>query len=224
MSSEEPAKPVMYKIHSMVRSVHTRTQRTKSPKRHRFVQRLGGGAITVRRTRPATITKELLERYLEEIKQGVEEGRLVVKTPTGEVVDLTTMTATPKPVADSPRPEVQPDSAANDKTYDGGVGQHMPIFPDGGGQMQAPPDLSTTTSLTGEDEAPIQGGGDPVKAREAAQAAQAAPAEPVVQPEGQPEASAEPVQEPPAPEAPVADEPTEKAGKKSGGKSSKKGK
>ena len=57
MASEEP----VYKIHSMVRKVQTRTQRATSAARHRFVQRLAGGDITVRRARPATVThKQLL--------------------------------------------------------------------------------------------------------------------------------------------------------------------
>lgn len=175
MASEEPAETKkepkkIYKVHSMVRKVQTRTKRAKSPSRHRFVQRLGGGDITVRRARPATVTEDKLMAHLPEIIRAVEEGRIVVKTLTHDVVDLTTMSVTPQSAKDSPKPKPTEDTAAADKTFSEGVGEHMPIFPDGLGQAQKVDAPQVRSSLTGEDDKPIKsGGGDPVKLREAEQ-------------------------------------------------------
>lgn len=168
-ASKKPAKKA-YKIHSMVRKVQTRLQRAKAPSRHRFVQRFGGGSITVRRARPATVTEDKLMAHLEELKKAVKEGRIVVKTPTHEVVDLETMSTAPAPATDSPKPAPPSDTAAADKTFEEGVGEHKPIFPEGAGQAQQVESPHVRSSLTGEDEQPIKAsGGDPVKAREAEQ-------------------------------------------------------
>lgn len=173
MASEEPVektkvKVKTYRIHSLVRKVQTRLQRAKSPSRHRFVQRFGGGSITVRRARPATVTEDKLLANLDELKKAVRDGRVIVKTPTHEVVDLDTMSASPQPSKDSPKPKPPEDTASADKTFEEGVGEHKPIFPDGAGQAQKVEAPQVRTSLTGEDEKPIKSGGsDPVKARAA---------------------------------------------------------
>ena len=95
-----------YVLHSMVRRVKTRTQRAMSPKRHRFVQRIGGGAITVRRGRHrgTTVSEEMLEEHFDEIKKRWEAGMIEVRTPTGEPVDLNTM-ETSEPEITKPLPD-----------------------------------------------------------------------------------------------------------------------
>lgn len=80
-----------YVLHSMVRKVQTRIRRVLAPKRHKFVQRLGGGEVTLRRGRPVTVTKVLFDKLLPEIKQRHADGMLEVRTPTGQLVDLSTM-------------------------------------------------------------------------------------------------------------------------------------
>jgi len=176
MASEEP----VYKIHSMVRKVATRTLRAKSPSRHRFVQRLAGGDITVRRARAATVTESKIRLHIKELRAAVREGRIVVKTPTHQVVDILSdefHLESSTPVA-SPAPKLQLDSAADDKTYEGGVGEDRPLFPGGVPQSQVAPSPSVNKPLGGSDEAPVVGAGDPAKLR----AAQGAPpAEPEIE-------------------------------------------
>lgn len=176
MTSEEPVqeetqptsvkvKAEVFRIHSMVRKVQTKNLRMKAATHHRFVQRFGGGAITVRRARPATVTRPLLERYMKEIQQAVEEGKVIVKTLTGGVVDLKTFTVTEPSYVAKPLPNPPLDSAANDKTFEFGVGEKMPIFDGGGvpGDDKAPPELKASIL---SDDAPISSGGaDPVLAR-----------------------------------------------------------
>lgn len=157
MASEDP---VYYKVHSMVRRVQTRLHRQRAAGRHRFVQRLAGGDITVRRARPATISAAQLEVHFNEIKAAVDEGKVEVRTPTGVVVDLSTMRASPAPSkAANKIPETPLDSASNDKTFEHGVGEVA--LED---QPLDAPDVSN--SLVGDEEdAVVAGGQDPAKIR-----------------------------------------------------------
>lgn len=177
MASEDPvleqaapapkAKPELYKIHNMVREISTRTLRMKAPVHHRFVQRFGGGQITVRRTRPATVSKAVLLRHLLEIQKAVNEGRVVIKTMMGEVVDLDTFASKAAANTASPPPRPPLDSAANDKTFEYGVGEKKELFEGGGAPGDTPP-LNVQHPLSSDD-TPIQTrGADPVRARAAA--------------------------------------------------------
>lgn len=180
MASEEPvleqkaapkAKPELYKIHSLVRATETRNQRMKAAAHHRFVQRFGGGRITVRRARPATVTKALLMQYMAEIQKAVDEGKVVVKTMVGGVVDLKTFSTSPASAPSKPLPNPPLDSAAHDKTFEHGVGEKKELFEGGGVPGGAPPPLNVKPALMASDEKPIQTSGDPAKARaEAAKA------------------------------------------------------
>jgi hypothetical protein len=158
----------IYKVHSGVRKVNTRLKRMKAAGRHRFVQRLAGGDIVVRRVRPATITETQLKRHLAELKKARDEGRAVVRTVTGEEVNLDTLKPMSKPKfsAAVTRPKPPLDSASTDKTFPGGVGEHIPIHKDGKALDESvqPP---ATTQLPGEDvsEEAIRTGGDPVAIR-----------------------------------------------------------
>ncbi len=156
MASEEP---VYYRVHSMVRRVATRTKRQQSASRHRFVQRLAGGEITVRRARPATISAAQLDQHLELLKVAVEDGRIEVRTMVGAVVDLSTLKAAPVKETASPKADPPLDSAANDRTFDGGVGVMPP-------ESQVLPDPDVNTPLASEgDEAVEAGSKDPAKVR-----------------------------------------------------------
>lgn len=169
MASEEP---VIYKIHSLVRKVQTRTLRQKAAGRHRFVQRLAGGDITVRRARPATVTEGKLVRHLAELRAAVREGKIEVRTPTGRVVDIFGdehhyVDETPK--ASKPLPNPPLDSVANDKTFEHGVGEHRPLFEGGDPQTTTPESPTNLGGLVGDDEnVPVQTSGDPALARAAA--------------------------------------------------------
>jgi hypothetical protein len=152
MASEEP---VTYKIHSMVRSVHTRLQRQQAAKHHRFVTRLAGGAITVRRARPATVTEAQLKRHLGAVQQAVREGKVQVRTPTGQVVDIfgdKFHLESETPAVSPPKPSPPQDSVANDKTYEAGVGESMGAFPDTPGHMDDVPVPSVNVELPSSDE------------------------------------------------------------------------
>lgn len=196
MASEDP----VYKVHSTVRDIRTRTARVRSPTRHRFVLRLAGGAITVRRARPATVTLEVLRRYLDVLKDAQREGKIEVRTVTGQPVDLDTF----KPIGSlpvaPPKPHRLLDSAANDKTFPGGVGD--PNFHHRHGQDTAITDKvdpPNSGRLPGDEEdTPIQmtRGMDPAALRkEQREAAEQETSEPPV-----PEAP------PTAPEAPAVEE------------------
>ena len=166
MASEEPVSgPDMYRVHNMVREISTRTQRMKASVHHRFVQRFGGGRITVRRTRPATVMKDVLLACLPELKKASEEGKIVVRTMTGGSVDLDSFTVVSPAQKSSPPPKVVLDSAANDKTYKHGVGEKRPLFEGSGVPGDKPPALNVKMPLSSSD-TPIQSGGaDPAKVR-----------------------------------------------------------
>lgn len=188
MASEEP---VIFKIHSLVRKVQTRTKRQKAAGRHRFVQRLAGGDITVRRARPATVTEAKLERHLAELQAAVKEGKIEVRTPTGRVVDI--LDAEPRVSeaveATKPLPNPPLDSAANDKTFEHGVGEDRPLFEGGDPQGVTPESPTNLGGLVGDDEnVPVQTAGDPALARAAGDTEGQASAESTELPE-QPDSS-----------------------------------
>src|SRR5262245_56971952 len=150
MASEDPVQeeqpatskkaPVeLFKIHSMVRKVATRLQRMQASTHHRFVQRFGGGLITVRRARPATVSKDVLLRFLPELQKAVEEGKIIVRTPSGLEVNLITLQVVGEAKMPAPKPNPPADSAANDVTFPGGVGQKIEQFEGGGGVDDKPP-------------------------------------------------------------------------------------
>jgi hypothetical protein len=62
------------------------------------VQYLGGGTITIRRNRPAAVQREVLLKYLPEIKRLEGEGMLEVRTVSGQKVDLGTLQVQSVPV------------------------------------------------------------------------------------------------------------------------------
>lgn len=152
----------IYKVHSCVRKVKTRLKRVQSPARHKFVQRLAGGAIVVRRKRPATITGSQLKAYLAEIKKANEEGRVEVRLVTGELVDLDTMEAAPKaPSPPAPKPPL--DSAANDKTFEAGVGEKIPKYRGGKAIDEHAEPPSPLTMPDGGEPEEVDDGPDPEK-------------------------------------------------------------
>jgi hypothetical protein len=99
-----------------------------APKPHRFVQRIGGGEITLRRKRPVVVPEALFMKNLAEIKRLNEEGILEVRALTGELIDLKTMEAA-APAAPKPLPVRKLDSIVNDKPR----GRPMPLYPEGKG-------------------------------------------------------------------------------------------
>jgi hypothetical protein len=163
----------IFKVHSGVRKRHTKQKRRATPGRADFVQRFAGGDIIVRRTRPATITESKLKACLPELQRAYDEGRAEVRTVTGQLVDLATLQATePLPVT-PPAPHPPLDSAENDKTFPGGVGEKRPMFREGKAldeEVTPPP----SPALPGDEEedvddgAPIPQGGDPVAFRKKA--------------------------------------------------------
>jgi hypothetical protein len=163
-----------YMVHSMVRKVETRMHRAVAPQHHRFVQRLAGGDIIVRRARPATITESKLYRHLEELKKAEVEGKIRVTTDRGQPVDLNSLAVKPVVEVSKPLPNPPLDSAARDKTYGGGVGVAMPQHARGGALTSKTALPATLAKLTEEvEEPPVAMGGDPALLRK--QQAQVAP-------------------------------------------------
>jgi hypothetical protein len=139
-TKKRPApQPEVFHIHNLTRSVSTRLQRAKAAQRPRFKQLLGGGIVRLVRGRPVPITKPMVERLLLELIQKEKEGILKVTTPDGRLVDLSTL----KPLEDKkvapPKPEPPLDSAANDETFEHGVGNAVPQVPGGLPQGATPP-------------------------------------------------------------------------------------
>ena len=153
----------------MVRKVQTRTQRATSASRHRFVLRFAGGDITVRRARPALITTAKLKAHIKELRDAVLAGKIVVKTLTQQVVDISGSEFHPVGgvAPASPKPNRRLDSVDNDKTFAGGVGESKPLYPDGAPQSQVVAPPSVTRPMSTADEVPVGGSGDPAKLRAA---------------------------------------------------------
>ena len=101
-------------VHNTVRRVTTRSLRTRSPGRHRFTQRINGGAIVVKRKCPRTYPESVIMANLEALKEANAVGALEVRTKGGELVDLSTMTAAPQEAPASPPPNFKQDSAKDD--------------------------------------------------------------------------------------------------------------
>lgn len=120
--------PKVFLVKSAVRGRTNRIERKMQPGRQRFVQRLAGGQIIVRRARPARITEAVLNQHLDVIKQAVAEHRVVVTNLAGQLVDLETMELLP-PAVKKPLPNPPLDSAKNDKNR--GVGYAVPATPYG---------------------------------------------------------------------------------------------
>lgn len=152
----------IYKVHSGVRKRHTKMKRRKSPGRHRLVQRLAGGAIIVRRVRPANITESQIRQHLAELQRAYDEGRAEVRTVGGQLVDLKTMKVLESPVS-PPKPHPPLDSAALDKEH---VGELQPVYPGGKAQTEEVDPLPSP-ALPGDDSVgePVKSGGDPAVVR-----------------------------------------------------------
>ena len=121
----------VYVIHSGVRKRHTRGLRMAraAGTRPKFVQKLGGGDIVVRRSRPVAVAESVLNTHLEEIKIKQSMGLVEVRTMSGELVDLNTMkTAAPKVAPPKPKPSDK--SVAADKP---GPAEPKRMYPEGRG-------------------------------------------------------------------------------------------
>lgn len=153
----------IFKVHSGVRKRHTKQLRRQTPGRADFVQRFIGGEIVVRRNRPATITESKLKAHLPEFQRAFNEGRAEVRTPTGLLVDLSTLEVKETLPAPTPVPHPPLDSAADDKP----AGEKMPLFKEGDAQDEdvEPPPRSALPGDDSDESTPIMAGGDPAAAR-----------------------------------------------------------
>jgi hypothetical protein len=129
---------VYFLLKSATRDRTNRTARVAQVGRRAFVQRLAGGTILVRRARPARISEAVLLANIEEIKKAVSEYRIVVTTPAGQAIDLSTLEAAPLG-ASKPPPNPPLDSAKNDQNQ--GIGYDVPPTPEGTGRNAETPEL-----------------------------------------------------------------------------------
>lgn len=158
----------IFKVHSGVRKRHTKLVRRKTPGRADFVQRLIGGDVVVRRNRPATITESKLKAHLPEFQRAYSEGRIEVRTTTGQLVDLATLEVVEKLPVALPKPQPPLDSAENDKTFSAGVGENIPPMAGGKALGEDLPSPSTAY-LPGDEPPPVDAEDrDPVAARKKA--------------------------------------------------------
>jgi hypothetical protein len=136
--------PVTFLLTSVVRSKENRAQRWLQPGRVSWAQKLAGGSITVRRARPARITEAALIANIEEIKRAVAAHQIVVTTPSGQVLDLATLSLAPAaPSKAQPNPPL--DSAKNDANQN--IGYDVPPTPEGTTMGAPEPELLKTSAL-----------------------------------------------------------------------------
>lgn len=155
-----------YLVHSMVRKPETRMHRAMAAQHHRFVTKLAGGDIVVRRARPTVITEAKLQRHLAELRKAEEEGKIRVTTGRGIPVDLSSLTIVPVVEVSKPLPNPPLDSAANDRTYGKGVGMDLPQHLRGGSLTGKAPLPTTLAKLTEDmEDMPIAPSGDPALLR-----------------------------------------------------------
>lgn len=112
--------PAMVRVHSMVRSRHTRLQRYQAPQHHSFKQYIMGGRRLVR-NRHITVTWEHMLRHLPELIDRTRKGMLECRTLAGQKINIEALQGSAaqvlieqqKPAPATPHPPL--DSAANDK-------------------------------------------------------------------------------------------------------------
>lgn len=135
-------------LHSGVRKRHTRAKRMRSTMAYRakFVQKIGGGDIVVRRNRPCRLLEEQFNKHFDEIAEKVEAGLLEVRTPTGELVDIHTLKVVQPRRASAPKPDPV-------KTEHMPVGRPIPATPEGTAQTEPidPPKVTQPSIPEGEE-------------------------------------------------------------------------
>jgi len=115
-------KEMLYHVHNLTRSVATRLTRAKTARRTRNPLLLSGGDLRVPRGRYGIVTKSKLLQMVVELKKKESAGALKVTTATGQRINLDDFSPVEGRAKESlPHPPL--DSAANDKTYEGGVGE-----------------------------------------------------------------------------------------------------
>ena len=134
----------------------------------RFSRTLGGGDRKVRRDSPVTVSASKLQQFMGAI---LADSSLEVRDMSGKLLDSKALAAgVVTPSAERPNtpvnssPNFRLDSAANDPTFPGGVGNHLPTMQGGKGMGEhvETPSIGMPGTL---EEKPIEGGGDPVVAR-----------------------------------------------------------
>lgn len=125
-----------YRIHNTVRKVLGRLTRAKMARRTRMNMLLGGGLIRIPRGRYVQVTESMVRRLLAELVQKESEGSLEVTTPDGRRVDLKTLKPFEALKKMAPPAHPPQDSAADDKTYEHGVGVGMPTVSGGKAQSE----------------------------------------------------------------------------------------
>jgi len=139
-----------YLIHSGVRKRHTALKRRMAPVNAALVQHIGG--FIIRRTRPVRISETQLNALLPQLKVAEAEGRLELRTPAGQLIDLSTLqVAAGEDIVSPPLPNFLPDSAARDVP----AGMPVPLYQEGTGIMQEgtlPELLSRFSETDGTDE------------------------------------------------------------------------
>lgn len=131
------AEPEVFHIHSTVRDVSNRTQRAAAPGRMRFKNYLGGGMLRLIRKRPTIVTKDVVVKLRAELIEKEKQGILKVALPDGRRIDLETLKPIDPKAPPVPKPAPPLDSAARDKTFPAGVGEHMEQLPGGVPQAAA---------------------------------------------------------------------------------------
>ncbi len=124
--------PAFFLVHSRVRHQSTRTQRARSPVRHKFKQYLfSNPSLRLVRKRPLRVPGAAVAQYIDELIAKEAAGLLVVTTLDGRKVDLSalkggSLQVGPAVVA-APPPHPPLDSIANDVPW----GQPLPQYVDG---------------------------------------------------------------------------------------------
>jgi hypothetical protein len=134
----------VFHIHSTVRDITTRTQRAANAGTARLKQYLGGGMLRLIRKRPTPVTESVVVKLRAELIAKSARGELKVTLPDGRLIDLETLKPLKGPAPAPPKPAPKLDSAADDKSYEHGVGESKEQLPGG---VPADADLDTPAAM-----------------------------------------------------------------------------
>jgi hypothetical protein len=100
--------------------------------RAKFVQKLAGGDVVVRRARPVRVSEATLLKHLDEIKAKSALGLLEVRTSDGRMLDLNTLKVAGRATVPKPMPDFPADSVARDKP----INVHVRPYAEGKAQLE----------------------------------------------------------------------------------------
>lgn len=123
--------PTLYRIHNLGRDVETRHIRAQHQAVKKSTLLLGGGLVRVARGTNVLVAEVTIRRLVRELIELEKKGLVKVTTGPGARVDIASLSPVEDPPPEKPLPNKLLDSAANDKTFEQGVGEKLPSLSGG---------------------------------------------------------------------------------------------